>query len=87
MSTKRLGFCILLSESGKMTHREMFFKDRAKIADLKRSRVSLNAYRRNPGEINYTSPKNIFLEMKNKTKNIFEKVIFEKIFFENHRFS
>ena len=74
----------------------VFFKDRPKIADLKRSRVPLNGYRRNPGEINYTS-RNLFSRKNEKqkirflffrfSKNIFEtKTVLKKSFINYNRF-
>ena len=71
--------------AGKMTYLEFFLKDRPKIADLKRSRVPLNGYRRNPGEINYTS-RNLFFPKKRKAKKLFHFFDFQKIFFRDENF-
>ena len=65
--------------AGKMTYLEFFSKDRPKIADLKRSRVPLNGYRRNPGEINYTS-RNVFFPKNEKQKKLFHFFDFKNIF-------
>ena len=74
-------------------YREIFLTDPGKIADLKRSRVSLKVCKRNPGEINYTSrilfspqiffeqnKKLIFFEIK---KHFWKKKNIKKFFAKN----
>ena len=60
-----------------------FLTDPAKIADLKRSRISLKVLKRNPDEINYTS-QNLFFA-KPKSFSLFRK--FKKYFFRDEKFT